>query len=301
MQENQFCLSIQVRTIPLTYHTQLTQTDIPELQAQSYDEVVALVNPNPKNPAILGLKNCSIQTWTATLVNGEQRQIETGRTIQLEKGTQINFGSITATILSQKLDRTSPKPLDEAKAYNNRGNARLAAGDREGALRNYDRAISLDPNYAPAYYNRGLFRYQLGEREGALSDYNRALSLEPGNALAHYNRGIVRYELGDKSGAVADYSEAIALNPTLTLAYYNRGIARYYLGEREAAAEDLNQAIALDSTYPPAYYNRGNIRARLADLEGASADFQKAADLYREQGNEEGYQGALERISKLRE
>jgi tetratricopeptide (TPR) repeat protein len=199
----------------------------------------------------------------------------------------------------------SPKALTQklshAKAYNNRGNARMAAGDREGAFSDYNRAIELDPNYALAYYNRGFLRYQLGEREGALADYNRAIALEAGNAFAYYNRGIVRYELGDRSGAVDDYSQAIALNPTLTLAYYNRGIARYYLGDKKAALEDYERAIALDSNYPPAYYNRGNVRARLGELEGASADFQKAADLYREQGNEEGYKGALDRLGKLRE
>ena len=193
------------------------------------------------------------------------------------------------------------KKLSHAKAYNNRGNARMAAGDREGALSDYNQALALDPNYAPAYYNRGLFRYQLGEREDALSDYNQAIAIEPSNALAYYNRGIIRYELGDKSGALTDYSQGIALNPTLTLAYYNRGITHYYLGEREAAVEDLSRAIALDSTYAPAYYNRANVRSHLGDVEGASADFQKAADLYREQGNEESYKGALERLGKLRE
>jgi tetratricopeptide (TPR) repeat protein len=125
------------------------------------------------------------------------------------------------------------KKLSHAKAYNNRGNARMAAGNKEGALSDYNQALALDSNYAPAFYNRGLYRYQLSQREEALSDYNRV--------------------------------------------------------------------IALDSTYAPAYYNRGNVRAHLGELEGAIADFQKAAELYRKQGNEDGYKGALERIDKLRE
>lgn len=101
MSDTQFYLSIQGRNIPLTYNSQLTQTDIPELQPQGYDGVVAHVNPNPKNRAILGLKNCSTQMWTVTLPTGEIRQIQIEQTIKLEENTQINFGLIQGTILSQ--------------------------------------------------------------------------------------------------------------------------------------------------------------------------------------------------------
>ena len=98
MPETQFYLSIQERNIPLNYYTNLTQTDIPQLQTQGNDDIVARINPNPKNRAILGLKNCSTQIWTVTLPTGEIRQIQIGQTIKLEENTQINFGLIYGLI-----------------------------------------------------------------------------------------------------------------------------------------------------------------------------------------------------------
>ena len=105
MLETQFCLSISDILIPLTFNTQLTQSEIPELQPQGYDGIVAQINPNPKNPTILGLKNCSTQMWIVTLPTGEIRQIQTGQTIKLDENTQINFGLINGIITSRILDK----------------------------------------------------------------------------------------------------------------------------------------------------------------------------------------------------
>ena len=105
MLETQFLLSIQGQNIHLNYNTKLTQYDIQVLQSHGYDSIVAKVNPNPKNPNILGLKNCSTQMWTATLPTGEIRQIQTGQTIKLDENTQINFGLINGIITSRILDK----------------------------------------------------------------------------------------------------------------------------------------------------------------------------------------------------
>ncbi|HEY9702273.1 MAG TPA: hypothetical protein V6C58_07490, partial [Allocoleopsis sp.] len=109
MSETQFYLSIQGRNIPLNYNTQLTQTDIPQLQPQGYDGVVAQINPNPQNPAILGLKNCSTQIWTVTLPTKEIIQIPLGKSIKLEENTQINFGLIYGNIAQKTPDKNVKK------------------------------------------------------------------------------------------------------------------------------------------------------------------------------------------------
>ena len=62
-----------------------------------------------------------------------------------------------------RLEFTQNSESDEAQyspnlaiAHNNRGVARLATGDPEGAIADYDRALSLDSAYAMAYANRGM-------------------------------------------------------------------------------------------------------------------------------------------------
>lgn len=96
--QSQFSLHIKRQVISLTNGTRLSATEIPGLEPQGADGVVAQVNPNPKDPSVLGLQNCSHRAWTVTLASGEQRQVESGRSIKLAAGTKIKFGSVEGEI-----------------------------------------------------------------------------------------------------------------------------------------------------------------------------------------------------------
>ncbi len=168
-------------------------------------------------------------------------------------------------------------------AYNNRGNLKdKLLNDWQGALADYNQAISLSPNNAAPYNNRGGLKHtRLNDTQGALADYNRAIALDPTMALAYYNRGIVKVgKLNDVQGAIADYNRAITLNPNYSYAYNNRGNVKYQrLNDTLGALADYNQAIALDSKNAEAYYNRANAKERLNDVQGALADFDRVIAL----------------------
>lgn len=95
-----FCLHVKYQDIPLKDGAQLRGKDIPGLEPQVAGGFVAQVDHNPQEPTILGLKNCSQRVWIATLTSGEQKQIQSGRTIKLVAGTKINFGSVVGEIRS---------------------------------------------------------------------------------------------------------------------------------------------------------------------------------------------------------
>jgi tetratricopeptide (TPR) repeat protein len=188
-----------------------------------------------------------------------------------------------------------------ALAYYNRGIVRSELGDNQGAIADYNQAIKLDPNYTDAYYNRGIVRNELGDKQGAIANYNQAIKLNPNYTDAYINRGLARSELGDNQGAIADYNQAIKLNPNYALAYYNRGIVHSELGNNQGAIADYNQAIKLDPNYANAYYNRGIVRSALGDKQRAIADFQKAVNIYQQQGKENNYRDALDRIREIQQ
>src|SRR3989344_6946387 len=79
-----------------------------------------------------------------------------------------------------------------ALAYNNRGIAKRAKGDLNGAIADYNRALELDPRHANAYINRGYAKQVRGDHDGAITDYNRALKFDPQYALAYNNRGLAK-------------------------------------------------------------------------------------------------------------
>src|SRR5208283_2677610 len=60
---------------------------------------------------------------------------------------------------------TQLKP--DAEAYYNRGNAKQAKGDLEGAMADWTKAIELKPDYADAYNNRGYAKQGRSDLGGA--------------------------------------------------------------------------------------------------------------------------------------
>ena len=52
--------------------------------------------------------------------------------------------------------------------------------------------------------------------------------------------------------------------------------------------------------YPTTHYDRGLIYKATGNIEKAISDFEKAADLYKEQGNQKWYQNSLDRLKELR-
>jgi len=132
-------------------------------------------------------------------------------------------------------------------AYLNRGNARSDAGDIDGALSDYSKAIELKTDKAEAYNNRGLIFAMKNDFEAAEVDFTKALSIYPDFASALNNRGNVRRALGDLTGAFDDYNTAIKCKPEYADAISNRGIVYFITGDTASACNDWQQAANLGS------------------------------------------------------
>ena len=189
---------------------------------------------------------------------------------------------------------------DDAPAYYGRANLRAGMGDIKGAFADYSQALALNPDYTLAYYYRGGIYAEQGSLEKARADYDQSLNRDPSLAVAYNNRGTVRYRLGDANGAVLDYGLALQQNPKFRDAYANRGLARYGLGDYQGALKDYGQAIHLDPVSASTYRSRGTVYAALKDLQSARTDLQKAAELYRNQENQEQYEAVLRQIEQLK-
>lgn len=59
---------------------------------------VAEVIEHPDDPRILGLKNLSAESWTATLPDGQIKEIAPGKTLNLRTGVTLSFGGVRAEI-----------------------------------------------------------------------------------------------------------------------------------------------------------------------------------------------------------
>ncbi len=197
--------------------------------------------------------------------------------------------------------------FERAKSLLNNGLAYYSQKDTKGkeaikeAIDYYNEGIKIKPDYAEIYNNRGNAKRSLGDIQGAINDYDKAISLKSDyeTYYFYYNRGLAKSDLNDWQGAISDYNEAILLNPNLSLAYNNRGNAKSKSGDKKRSITDYNEAIRLNPDYAEPYYSRGNVKKDLGDKQGALADFRKASELYHKQGNTEWYNKSRDRIKEL--
>lgn len=105
----------------------------------------------------------------------------------------------------------------------------------------------IDKQRSPADQAFGwFFLGNVSDRENkplqAIKEYDRALDLNPKHIQARNNRGIMRGTTGDFAGSLADFDEAIRLKPDYAESWYNRGIVNYQLGKVQVACRDWQQA-----------------------------------------------------------
>jgi tetratricopeptide (TPR) repeat protein len=83
------------------------------------------------------------------------------------------------------------------------------------------------------------------EDVAALRDFERALSLDRKNPFAYLGRGVIRISKADYDGAIADLSQTIKLKPDFAAAYKVRSRAWDAKGNRKRAEADRKKARSL--------------------------------------------------------
>jgi lipoprotein NlpI len=135
----------------------------------------------------------------------------------------------------------------DASAFTSAGVSHLQKGDYDQAIRDFDRAIALQPGLVVAWRNRGLAHKGKGDYDRALADYEQALVFAPTDARIYNERGLAYAGMSDFPNAIADFNRAIALKPDQEAAIKNRGRINFVLGNFAQAAADLQRGLSLDS------------------------------------------------------
>ena len=94
-------------------------------------------------------------------------------------------------------------------------------------------------------FNQALEKYEAGNYQGAITDYDKAIEIDSQSAFAYYSRGIAKSKLGDYQGAIADYTKALEINPQDADVYSNSGITREMVNDLKGACDDWRKAADL--------------------------------------------------------
>jgi len=81
--------------------------------------------------------------------------------------------------------------------------------------------------------------------EAAISEYQKVLTLKPDYGEAHNNLGNAMLERGELGEAIKHYREALRINPAYAQAHNNLGVALLNGGKPTEGIEHLCQALRL--------------------------------------------------------
>ncbi|MEW6103245.1 MAG: tetratricopeptide repeat protein [bacterium] len=93
-----------------------------------------------------------------------------------------------ARFIEAPIEKGITKP--DIEIWLDKADASFKLGRYEEALKAYDYAIKLKPDFAEAWYNKGVFLGNLGRYEEELKAYDYAIKLKPDFAEAWYNKGL---------------------------------------------------------------------------------------------------------------
>lgn len=118
------------------------------------------------------------------------------------------------------------------------------------SIKNYNIYLENHPNPVISAYNyRGLSYLMLKNYDLALKDFDKAIELNPKNHSAYSNRGELNRRLGDIEAAWKDFEQSIEINPKRGAPYYGMGRIEHDNGHSEKACEYWKKADELGYKY----------------------------------------------------
>ena len=152
-------------------------------------------------------------------------------------------------------------------------------GQLNAAVDSYKKALNLKPDYTEAHYNLGNTYKELGQLEDAVKSYEKALSFKPDHANVHNNLGNALSDLGQLDDAVESYKKAVAVKPNFADAHNNLGLVFMELGQLDAAVKCYEKALTLKPDYAEVQINLGNALSNLGQLDNAVESYKNAVAL----------------------
>jgi len=139
--------------------------------------------------------------------------------------------------------------------HNIRGACYSANGLTESAIKSFQKAIDLKPDYAEPFYNIAVALQNQGSFEGAIFNYEKAISLQKAYPTAYNNLGIIYLDTGNTLKALECFEWAIAYKPDYHEAHNSLGSVYQELKEFKKAKNSFRKAISLNSKYTQGFHN----------------------------------------------
>ena len=158
----------------------------------------------------------------------------------------LNSQKAQIKALREELHSLRETQKEYAHEYYLMGNECITkAHDANAALRCFDKALNLNPNYVEAWVRKGVTLLDIGEDYDAQVCLNKAVKLSPKSFKARYNRGKCLLKLKYYDEAILDFQQAISIKPKHAASHEYLAEGFRAIGEDELAQQHQDIADAL--------------------------------------------------------
>jgi tetratricopeptide (TPR) repeat protein len=161
----------------------------------------------------------------------------------------------------------------EAGKLYNEGNSLLKAGNYNGAISNYDKALAIEKDYR-IYYQKGVAQKKANNLEGSRTSLDECIKLKNDFEAGYNALGGVYFSMGNYQEAIKNFEKVLTLTnnasvtkkvqKNLSLAYTKIGNDEVAQGNSQKAIEYLNKAVENDQ-YDAAYLSLAKLYSDLGD------------------------------------
>ena len=153
----------------------------------------------------------------------------------------------------KKATRVDPKTADADHClYDNLAIALYFLGDYGPAIVNHDKALQISPRNPIVLANRGVTKEGMRNYVGAIQDYTKALSIDPNSYTAIVNIGNALYKNGQYNLSVNYLNQSIDAHDR-SIDYVRRGLSLLKLNKFGDACNDFQMALAKGNSMPTEY------------------------------------------------
>lgn len=158
----------------------------------------------------------------------------------------LNSQKAQIKALREELQDLRETQKEYAHEYYLMGNECITkARDANAAIRCFDKALKLNPNYVEAWVRKGVTLLDIGEDYDAQVCLNKAVKLSPKSFKARYNRGKCLLRLKYYEESISDFQYAVGMKPKHAATHAYLAEAFRAIGEEELARHHQDIADAL--------------------------------------------------------
>uniref|UniRef100_A0A6B2E747 Cell division cycle protein 27 homolog n=1 Tax=Phlebotomus kandelakii TaxID=1109342 RepID=A0A6B2E747_9DIPT len=184
---------------------------------------------------------------------------------------EVSLSALAQDLMGQ--DKTSPIPWCVA------GNCFSLHKEHEIAIKFFERAVQVDPDFVYSYTLLGHEFVITEELEKAMSSFRTAIVKNHRHYNAWFGIGTI-YSKQERHGlAEIHYQRALKINPRNSVIMVHIGVAQSYLGQMERALQIFNQAMKLDAKDPLCKFHRAAIFFKMGQYEEALKELEQLKEL----------------------